>query len=248
MWLFTLQLSVRNLMLHKLRSLLTMLGTILGVGSVIAMLAIGEGSMQEAVEQIRQLGATNVIVRSVKPDQEGVEADSTTSSGQTQSASRVLEYGLRYKDFERLTATMPTIRRAVPIALVRRNAQFGRRRIMNARILGTHCEACGLTYVPATMFCERCFAELEQWVEVPNRGWLFTYTVLHRDLDDKPLDPPVILAYVKLEGTDGGLVHYIGEIDPEDLCIGMEVEAVFKEAAEREGSILDIEYFQPVRG
>ena len=65
-----------------------------------------------------------------------------------------------------------------------------------ARFLGTHCEACGLTYVPATMFCERCFAELEQWVEVPNRGWLFTYTVLHRDLDDKPLDPPVILAYV----------------------------------------------------
>jgi uncharacterized OB-fold protein len=116
-----------------------------------------------------------------------------------------------------------------------------------ARFLGTRCEACDLTYVPATMFCERCFAELDQWVEVPNRGWVFTYTVLHRDLDDKPLDPPAVLAYVKLEGTDGGLVHYVGEIDPEDLCIGMEVEAVFKEAAEREGSILDIEYFQPVR-
>jgi uncharacterized OB-fold protein len=116
-----------------------------------------------------------------------------------------------------------------------------------ARFLGTRCEACDLTYVPATMFCERCFAELEQWVEVPNRGWVFTYTVLHRDLDDNPLDPPAILAYVKLEGSDGGLVHYMGGIGPEDLCIGMEVEAVFKEAAEREGSILDIEYFQPVQ-
>ncbi len=114
------------------------------------------------------------------------------------------------------------------------------------RFLGTHCEACDLTYVPATMFCERCFAELDLWIEVPNRGWVFTYTVLHRDLDDKPLDPPAILAYVKLEGTDGGLVHYMGEIDPENLCIGMEVEAVFKDAAEREGSILDIEYFRPV--
>jgi len=67
MRLAPLQLAVRNLALHKLRSFLTMLGTILGVGSVIAMLAIGEGSKREAVEQIRQLGATNVIVRSSKP-------------------------------------------------------------------------------------------------------------------------------------------------------------------------------------
>ncbi len=116
----------------------------------------------------------------------------------------------------------------------------------NARILGTHCQACDLTYVPATMFCERCFNELDEWVEVASRGYVFTYTVLHRDLEDKPLDPPAILAYVKLDGSDGGLVHYLGEIEPEFVCIGMEVEAVFKDAAEREGSILDIRYFRPV--
>ena len=60
----------------------------------------------------------------------------------------------------------------------------------NARFLGTRCETCDLIYVPATMFCERCFAELDEWVEVPSRGTVFTYTVLYRDLDDKPLDPP----------------------------------------------------------
>ena len=116
----------------------------------------------------------------------------------------------------------------------------------NARILGTRCESCGLTYVPATMFCERCFAGLDEWVEVQSRGEVFTYTVLYRDLDEKPLDPPAILAYVKLEGADGGLVHYLGETDPESVHIGMEVEAVFKDAAEREGSILDIVHFRPV--
>ena len=52
MRLNSLRLAVRNLLLHKLRSLLTMLGTILGVSSVIAMLAIGEGSKRHAVEQI----------------------------------------------------------------------------------------------------------------------------------------------------------------------------------------------------
>lgn len=116
----------------------------------------------------------------------------------------------------------------------------------NARIMGTYCENCELIYVPAAMFCERCFAELDEWVEVDTRGTVFTYTVLFRDLDDRPLDPPAILAYVKLDGSTGGLVHYLGEIDPEEVCIGLEVEAVFKDAPEREGSILDIEYFRPV--
>jgi len=116
----------------------------------------------------------------------------------------------------------------------------------NARIVGTRCPACDLVYVPATMFCERCFAELDEWVEVSSRGEVFTYTVLHRNLDDQPLDPPAVLAYVKLEGSNGGLVHYLGEIDPECVYIGLEVEAVFKDAAEREGSILDVKYFRPV--
>ena len=116
----------------------------------------------------------------------------------------------------------------------------------NARIMGTRCHACDLTYVPATMFCERCFAELDEWVEVPGRGEVFTYTVLYRDLDEKPLDPPALLAYVKLEGANGGLVHFLGEIEPEQVHIGLEVEAAFKDIAQREGSILDVKYFRPV--
>lgn len=116
----------------------------------------------------------------------------------------------------------------------------------HGRILGTRCEACALTYVPATMFCERCFAELGVWVEVPARGKVFTFTELHRNLDDNPLEPPTILAYVKLEGANGGLVHYIGETEENTIYIGMEVEAVFKDADEREGSILDVKYFRPV--
>lgn len=132
----TLQLGVRNLLLHKLRSFLTMLGTILGVGSVIAMLAIGEGSKRKAVEQIRQLGATNVIVRSIKPEPDN-EGESTGASATQQQTSRVLEYGLKYSDFERLRDTLPTVVRALPIAILRKDAQHGRRRAANARILGT---------------------------------------------------------------------------------------------------------------
>lgn len=116
----------------------------------------------------------------------------------------------------------------------------------HGRFVGTHCANCDLIYVPATMFCERCFDELHEWVEVPNRGTVFTYTVLHRDLDENPMDPPAILAYVKIDGTDGGLVHFLGDIDPESVYIGMEVEAVFKDPPDREGSILDVIHFRPV--
>jgi len=143
MQLTTVQLGVRNLLLHKLRSFLTLLGTVLGVGSVISMLAIGEGSKQHAVEQIRQLGAANVIIRSVKPEQDDQE-DTTANGAAQQPTSHVLRYGLLHKDFDVLTATLPTIEQAVPITLVRKNAQHGRHRISNARILGTTPEYLGV--------------------------------------------------------------------------------------------------------
>lgn len=117
----------------------------------------------------------------------------------------------------------------------------------HARILGTRCPDCDLVYVPAALFCERCFAQLDEWLEVSSQGRVFTFTVLFRDLEDRPLDPPAVLAYVKLNGSNGGLVHYLGEVEPDQVFIGLEVEAVFKEASEREGSILDIRYFRPLK-
>ncbi len=53
------------------------------------------------------------------------------------------------------------------------------------------------------------------------------------------------MAFVKLDGSDGGLVHRLGEVSPDEVEIGMTVEAVFKAKGKREGSILDIEYFKP---
>ena len=57
-----LGLGFQNLLLHKLRSLLTMLGMIFGVAAVIAMLSIGAGARQQAMAFIEQLGVRNLIV------------------------------------------------------------------------------------------------------------------------------------------------------------------------------------------
>ena len=90
----TVQLGVKSLMLHKLRSGLTMLGIIFGVCSVIAMLAIGEGASFEAQERIKRLGSTNVIINSFKPPEENDDSGSNRSSE--------IDYGLTYEDAESL--------------------------------------------------------------------------------------------------------------------------------------------------
>ncbi len=134
----TLSQALRSLMLHKLRSFLTMLGTLLGVASVISMLAIGEGSKQKAIEQIRQLGASNVILRTVQPKDDSPPPSSGTGQEQSQEPQiRIREYGLLYKDYDRLKDTLPNVKKVVPITVVRVNAQRGPLSITNGRVLGT---------------------------------------------------------------------------------------------------------------
>jgi putative ABC transport system permease protein len=98
-------LSVRSLWLHKLRSFLSVLGIIIGTSAVIALMAFGEGSMQDALDDIKRQGATNLIVRSVKPSD-----DSATAN-----RSFVATYGLKYKDLKRFETFGDSIVRMVPI-------------------------------------------------------------------------------------------------------------------------------------
>src|ERR1051326_9238138 len=67
----TFSTAIGNLAVHKLRTTLTMLGMIFGVGAVIAMLSIGAGAEQKALDAIGRLGLRNVLVRAkeVKPEE-----------------------------------------------------------------------------------------------------------------------------------------------------------------------------------
>src|SRR5467141_2865421 len=76
----TVRLGMRSLWLHRLRSLLTALGIVFGVCSVIAMLAIGEGASFEAQEQIKSLGSQNIILSSIKPPEEQKVSDQGSQS------------------------------------------------------------------------------------------------------------------------------------------------------------------------
>ena len=119
--------GLKTLLLHKLRSALTMLGVVFGVGSVVAMLAVGEGASRDAMERIRRLGSTNILVSSIKP----VEQETTQSRRSWMSV-----YGLTYDDHQRIADTIKGVRKVAAAKVIRREGQLGDR-TLDLRLVGT---------------------------------------------------------------------------------------------------------------
>ncbi len=119
-----LRVSVESLGVHKLRTLLTMLGVIFGVAAVVAMLSIGEGAKREALLQISILGVNNIIVRAVQPDPARGDAESFRRSP-----------GLGLADGENIAGFTDFVAGVVPqrfegAATVRRGSQEARVRVV----------------------------------------------------------------------------------------------------------------------
>ena len=114
-------------------------------------------------------------------------------------------------------------------------------------ILARECRNCRRILVPPRMFCEECFRPTDRWLEVEDTGRVNTFSICYIRWDMAPLEEPEIPAVVEIDGaTQGyGFMHKLGEVAPDDVTVGLEVEAVWKPAEEREGSILDIRYFRP---
>ena len=113
--------------MHRLRSGLTVLGIILGVSSVIAMLAVGEGASRHVQEQVNRLGSCNIIVKTVKPPEER-----EVSSGK----QNISEYGLTYDDVERFQFRIPNVEVVVPIRRITQQAWY-RHNNVAVEVVGT---------------------------------------------------------------------------------------------------------------
>lgn len=129
-FLSTLKLGFRSLLLHKLRSALAVLGILIGVAAVIWLVAMGEGVSYEVQQQIKDLGATNIIVRSVKPPEEA-----------SQEGDFFIEYGLLREDFDRIVSNVPTVLQAVPMREIRQEMRNG------DRTVDGHLVGCTPTYM-----------------------------------------------------------------------------------------------------
>jgi len=121
------RLGIKTLLLHKMRSILTMLGMVFGVGAVIAMLAVGEGASKQALDQIRRLGSQNIIINLQKPVEQ-------SASGAMQVRMNI--YGLLYADVDRINQSFDTVVRSVPAKLIRGEGRIGTR-TLELRLVGT---------------------------------------------------------------------------------------------------------------
>jgi putative ABC transport system permease protein len=123
----SLILALRSLYLHKVRAFLSVLGILIGTVAVISLMGVGEGSMQDALEDIKRQGATNLILRSVKPTD-----DASTAT------RRIALYGVTWSDYERLL-TIPTVKRIVPMRVFTQEASYLERKL-DARLVATTAE------------------------------------------------------------------------------------------------------------
>ncbi len=130
----TWALGIKSVMLHPLRSALTVLGIFIGVSSVIWLLAIGEGISRKAQEQIASLGAENIIIRTVKPP-----------ADQVVQRRGPLVYGLTRDDYQRLLA-LPAVEQIVRVREIRRTFLSGRYKI-DGRLVGCEPEYLELAHL-----------------------------------------------------------------------------------------------------
>jgi uncharacterized OB-fold protein len=116
------------------------------------------------------------------------------------------------------------------------------------RLMGVRCNRCHRTVIPPRNFCEWCFRPMDDWVALPDTGTVNTFSLCYVTWDMQVLTEPEIPAVIDIHGTRPavGIMHMLSEVQPDDVKIGMKVQAVWKPAEEREGSILDVRYFRPL--
>lgn len=120
----TLRLGLKSLLLHKLRSGLAILGILIGVTAVIWLVAMGEGVSYQAQQQIKELGANNIIIRSAKPP-----------SDVTRGGGFIIAYGLLRDDFDRIVSNVPTLLQAVPMREIKKECRY-LDKVVDARVVG----------------------------------------------------------------------------------------------------------------
>ena len=127
--------------------------------------------------------------------------------------------------------------------------------LKRGEILGSLCGTCHIIVVPPRTVCEWCFKPMDKYVPVQDTGTVNTFSLCYVTWDVKRITEPEIPAVIMLDGAAklsetsvimGGIMHKLGEVDPQKVKIGMKVQAVWKPEDEREGAITDILYFKPV--
>lgn len=119
--------------------------------------------------------------------------------------------------------------------------------LKNGHLIARKCNRCLRIMIPPRMFCEWCFRPTDEWVYVSDSGKVNTFSICYVDWAANRIEKPTIPAVIEIDGASQGMgiLHLLGEVEPEEVRVGLRVRAVWKPEAEREGAITDILYFKP---
>lgn len=115
------------------------------------------------------------------------------------------------------------------------------------RIRGVRCPSCRSVLVPPRAYCERCFVETADWVDVPDTGVVQACSVVHIEFLGQRVPPPYVYAEIVLDGTSTRLIHTVSGLSAEEARAGgvrpgSRVQAVW--SSRTTGSLADVDYFR----
>lgn len=119
------------------------------------------------------------------------------------------------------------------------------RALKDKKIIGSKCAQTGKVFVPPLVASPESFAPADTFVEVSHRGTITTFCVVNIPVIGRNLELPYVAASVALDGADMSIFALILEVKPEEVRMGMRVEAVWKPDGERHGDHEDIMHFRP---
>ncbi len=124
--------------------------------------------------------------------------------------------------------------------------------LKKGKIIARVCDKCHRIMLPPRMFCEYCFRPTDRWQYVKDTGRVNTFAIsrIYWNAQRIPQgEPPIIPAVIEIDGASEGMgiLHLLGNVEPEKVHIGMRVKAVWRPESERIGAITDILYFEPIK-
>ncbi len=123
--------------------------------------------------------------------------------------------------------------------------EFRRELKENGRFLASKCPKCKKSYLPARMFCPTCFIETKDRLRVDKPGYVYSYTTVSKSRARNETEP-LVVAVIRFEGFEGGIVHRLDVDNQKQAEIGKRVEPILKPSAERTGALTDLLGFKPV--
>jgi len=114
------------------------------------------------------------------------------------------------------------------------------------KLLASKCPQCKNSYVPARMYCPTCFVETKERATINRPGYVYSLTTVRADKTGREVRGAMVVALVKFQGFEGGIVHKLEADDPEKVKIGTKVEPVLKDVGSRTGALTDILAFRPI--